>query len=155
MPGSLAITGAEQLRQVGVELRAAPIRMRVRLRRNIAVAAAPITSEAKAEWSGTYGHLGAALAAATKLRVRSAGRLVGVSVLVDGGSMPEGKQGLPPLVEGLRGWRKPLFGNKDYWYSQDPHPELGAAVERHLPGVQAGVIEAVSETALALARGSA
>lgn len=151
----LAITGAEQLRQVGVELRAAPVRMRARLRRNIVVASAPITSEAKAGWSGSYGSFGADLAAATKLRVRSAGRLAGVSVLVQGSSLPEGKQGLPPQVEGLQRWRHPLFGNRDYFYGQDPHPELGPAVERHLPGVQVAVIEAVEETAVALARGAA
>jgi hypothetical protein len=44
--------------------------------------------------------------------VRTAGRSVGVSVQVSRRSkLPEGKQGLPPLVEGLAPWKHPLFGD--------------------------------------------
>lgn len=155
MPGALGITGAEQLRDVGVKLRAAPARMRGRMRREIVTAAAPITTEAKSAWSGGYGHLGDALAAATRTQVRTSGRSVGVTVRTDGSRLPEGKQGLPPLVEGFREWRHPRWGDKSHWYDQAPRPELGPAVKRHIPGVQVGVIRAVEETAQALARGSA
>lgn len=151
---TVAVTGAEQLAAVGKELRAAPAVLRSRLRRNITVATAPIESETRSGYAG-YGHLGAALAAATRTSVRSLGRSVGVSVKVDGSRMPEGKQGLPPLVEGIGRWRKPLFGNREHWYEQAPRPELTPAVERHLPGVQAGVLAAVDETARALAAGGA
>lgn len=151
---SLAVTGADKLAAVGRDLGRAGGRLRYRMRRSIVTATAPITSEAKAGWSGSYGGLGAALAAATKTSVRTVGPSVGVSVRVDGSALPEGKQGLPPLVEGFAQWRHPLFG-LDHWYSQDPHPELKPAVERHLPGVQIAVVRAVDETAAALAAGSA
>ena len=144
--------GVAQLRAVGRDLRAAPRFMRSRLRRNLVVATAPITSEAKSAWSGGYGRLGADLAAATRTSVRTAGRSVGVSVRTDGSKLPEGKQGLPPLVEGFYPWRHPLFGNQSHFYPQKPHPELGPAVKRHMPGVTAGVVSAVEETALELAR---
>jgi hypothetical protein len=150
----LAVTGADQLADVGRKLSAAGPRLRARMRRNIIIATAPITSEAKSGWQG-YGHLGAALAAATTTSVRTAGRSVGVSVQVRGDRLPEGKQGLPPLVEGLAPWKHPLWGNRSHWYAQAPRPELTPAFDRHLPGVQVGVIEAVDETTRALAIGSA
>lgn len=152
---NIRVTGAEQLRDVGVKLRAAPPRLRSRLRRNIVSAASPITGEAKQAWQGGYGHLGAALAAATRTQVRTGGRFVGVAVRTDGSRMPEGQQTLVPLVEGLRGWRHPRFGDREHWYDQAPRPELGPAVKRHTPAVTAGVLHAVDETAQALARGSA
>ena len=145
--------GVTQLRAVGRDLRSAPRFMRSRLRRNLVVATAPITSEAKSAWQGGYGRLGGDLAAATRTSVRTAGRSVGVSVRTDGSKLPEDKQGLPPLVEGFYPWTHPLFGNKAHKYPQAPHPELGPAVKRHLPGVQVGVVLAVQETAEALAHG--
>lgn len=150
---SVRVEGAEQLAKAGRDLKVAPVVLRSRMRRNIVAATAPITSEAKSGYGG-YGHLGEALAAATKTSVRSAGRNVGVSVKVSGSALPEGKQGLAPLVEGFGVWRHPLFG-LDHWYEQAPHPELKPAVERHLPEVQAGVLAAVDETARALAAGGA
>jgi hypothetical protein len=153
MPGSLGIEGAAQLRALGPELRAAPKAMRSRLRRNIVAEASVITSEAKSGYQDTYGGLGAALASATGTSVITSGPRTGVAVRVRGARLPAGKQGLPPLVEGLQRWRHPLFGDTEHWYDQDPHPELALAVHRHLPGVRRGVISAVDETALALAHG--
>lgn len=150
---SFRVVGAEKLREVGVELRAAPRAMRSRLRRNIAVATDPITREAQSNWTGSYGHLGDDLANATRLRVVTAGRVVGVTVGVYGSRMPDGKQSLPPLVEGVRGWRKPLFGDREHWYAQSPHEELGPSVKRHLPNVEIAVVAAVDETAAALTYG--
>lgn len=150
---SIAVTGVAQMRQVGLDLRAAPARMRSRMRREIVGATSPITAEARVGFGG-YGGLGADLAAATTTRVRTAGRAVGVSVLIDAKKLPADKQGLPPLVEGLQPWRHPRWGQLP-WYSQDARPELGPAVEHHLPGVEVAVITAVEQTAQALARGSA
>lgn len=153
----LEVTGANQLRQVGRDLSAAGLggrRFRTRLRRNIVATTAPIQTEARAGFGG-YGKLGADLAAATRTRVRASGANPSVSVLIDAAKMPPEKQGLPPLVEGFRPWRHPLWGNTAHWYSQSARPELGPAVKRHLPAVQAGVLTAVDETAAALARGSA
>lgn len=146
------VEGVEQLAAVGRSLRRAPARLRSNMRREIIIATAPITVEAKAGYGG-YGALGQSLAAATSTSVRSAGRSVGVSVKVSGAKLPEGKQGLAPLVEGLAGWRHPLFGNDSHWYEQAPRPELVPAFEHHIPGVQAGVLRAVEQTAIAIAAG--
>lgn len=158
MAGGLEITGVNELRKLAADLSAAGSRgrrFRSRLRRNIVITTAPITSEAQAGWSGGYGALGAALAAATRTRVRTSSRGVGVSVIVDAGKMPPNQLALPVLVEGLRAWRHPRWGDRNHWYPQDARPELGPAVRHHIPGVQAGVIAAVEQTAEALARGSA
>jgi len=153
----LTVTGTEQLRKLAADLAAAGDggrRFRARLRRNVVAATAPIEQEARQGWSG-YGALGADLSAAVGTRVQSSTRVVGVSVRIRGSRMPQGKESLPPLTEGLRAWRHPLFGNKEHWYSQAARPELGPAVKRDLPHVQAGVIAAVEETAAALEGGSA
>lgn len=145
-----SIEGVSELRAVGVQLRAAPARMRARMRRRMVTATAPITSEAKAGYGS--GPLGSELGGATRLRVATTGKGVGVSVGVYGARMGDGKESLPPLVEGLRPWRHPRWG-KPPWYSQAARPELGPAVQRHLPGVELAVVEAVSETADELAAG--
>lgn len=155
---SLEVTGTEQMRAVARDLSAAGLggrRLRSRLRRNIVTTTRPIESEAQRGFDGYGPGLGAALASATRTRVRAAGSAASVSVLIDAGRLPEQWQSLPPLVEGFRPWKHPLYGNRERWYSQDSHPELGPAVKKHLPDVLVGCVQAVEETAEALARGSA
>lgn len=150
----LGIRGGEKLRALGPELRAAGPKVRGRLRKGLTASAVPITSEAKSGYRATYGQFGEELAAAITTKAITAGSKVGVSVRIAGAKLPEGKQGLPPLVEGLQaGWRHPLFGDPQHWYGQDPHPELALAVHRHLPGVQIAAVAAVDATAAELAHG--
>lgn len=63
------------------------------------------------------------MARAVTLRVRTSGRSAGVTLRVDGRKMPEGEGSLPAYMEGTKKrWKHPVYGDKDVWVSQQPHP---------------------------------
>ena len=64
------------------------------------------------------------IAKAATLEVRTA-RHPSVSVFINPRKMPDGKKAMPEYYEGSPPYtrlRHPLFGNRDYWYLQPPHP---------------------------------
>lgn len=75
------------------------------------------------------------LSKAVTLRVKTTGKNTRVSILVSPAKMPDGQMALPALMEGLRPWRHPVFGedaatrilvhgNREDapWADQDAHP---------------------------------
>lgn len=158
----IRVTGADQLRKVALDLRAAgaPARgLRSKLRRNILAAADPIKKKVQDNAHNIPAagdrHTGLrdALAAATRVSVITSGRNVGARLIVDGKKMPAAQQGLPGLVEGKRPWRKPLFGDTEHWYPQSAHPIVAPAIPPFLADAQAAIGEALDETAVQLAKG--
>lgn len=165
----LRITGAEQLRKLSADLSAAGLqgkRLRARMGRNMRVTSRPVVAEVKANLrtipttGSKHTGLRRALANATRARVRTGGRLLGVSIIVDGKKMPPGQQGLPPRMEGeerLRDirWRHPVYGNTTVWVQQASHPTVWPTVEKKLPAFRGALVDAITETAEALERGGA
>jgi hypothetical protein len=70
------------------------------------------------------------LAKATRMEVRTAGKLAGARVRVDGRRMPPGMRALPKAHEGVKRWRHPVFGDRETWVQQRSHPTFGPTVER-------------------------
>lgn len=62
------------------------------------------------------------MAKATRVEVRTVGRDAGVAIRVDGRKMPAKKKALPKGMEGTKRWRHPVFGNREVWVTQQPHP---------------------------------
>lgn len=90
----------------------------------------PLVQEIKASYAGGT-HLRPALRRATHSWVRTRGNQAGAGVMVDGRRMPSGMKRLPQYWEGEGRWRHPLFGNRDHWYSQAPHPSFWRIVREH------------------------
>jgi hypothetical protein len=66
--------------------------------------------------------LRAQMAKATRVEVRTVGRDAGVAIRVDGRKMPAKMKALPKGMEGTKRWRHPVFGNRENWVNQQPHP---------------------------------
>lgn len=63
------------------------------------------------------------LSKATTLEVKTAGRQAAVAIRVDGRKMPSRSRAVQAYMEGTKPrWRHPVFGNRDVWVQQDPHP---------------------------------
>jgi hypothetical protein len=63
------------------------------------------------------------LARSVRVEVRTSGRQAGARIRADGRRMPNGMKALPAYWEGERPrWRHPVFGNRDVWVTQQPHP---------------------------------
>lgn len=91
------------------------------------------------------------MAAVTRVEVRTAGKLAGARLRVDGRKMPSGMRALPKAYEGPaayrgRPWRHPVFGDRTRWVAQPSRPTFyptvrpseaaaRAAVERVVAGI--------------------
>lgn len=54
---------------------------------------------------------------------------------------------LPYYMEGRRkrAWRHPVFGNRDVWVAQSPHPFLGVTVKPHKEEFATAVVKALDD----------
>jgi hypothetical protein len=70
------------------------------------------------------------LAGSVRVEVRLTGKQAGARIRADGRRLPSGMKALPRYWEGTnrRGWRHPVFGNREVWTAQPPHPAFNAAV---------------------------
>lgn len=68
------------------------------------------------------------LAAAVRLTVRTSGRRAEVSVRVDGRRMPAEEGSLPSMMDGRKRWKHPVYGNRETWVTQKPHPYFARAI---------------------------
>ena len=75
-------------------------------------------------------HLRPALRKATRMEVRTGGKMAGASIRVDGRKMPADMRSVPKYYEGYkRPWRAPVFGNRDVWVTHRAHPTFDKTVK--------------------------
>lgn len=78
--------------------------------------------------SKSDGDLRDRIARAVQVKVTLAGFRTGVRIRVDTARLGA-KAPVAALLEGRRRWRHPVFGNRDAWVTQQPHPYLRPTVE--------------------------
>ncbi len=94
--------------------------------------------------------LRASLANATKSDINATGRGAVVHIRVSSSKFMAASgrpRSIPYYMEGRRKrkWRHPVFGNKENWVEQSPHPYLAVTVLKHKDNFVAGVADAVNE----------
>jgi hypothetical protein len=140
--------------------------MKKALRKKITALAKPIVADVKAaelaipsqgggaasgrKKKGELLGLRASLANATKSDFNGTGRgaVVHIRVSTSKFMAVSGKpRTLPFYMEGRRKrkWRHPVFGNKEVWVEQSPHPYLADTVLKHKDSFVDGVADAVNE----------
>jgi hypothetical protein len=96
--------------------------------------AGPSRELPKSRSRAPLGSLRRLLAKATRIEVRTTGRMAGARIRVDGRKMPAQMRSLPAMWEGPpRGkrWRHPVFGDRETWVAQPSHPTFYPTVEPH------------------------
>jgi hypothetical protein len=109
--------------------------LKKRFRKELRAAAAPLVPKVRSSIRSIPSNRGyspdglrGALAKAVKLEVKTAGRQAGVAIRVDGRKMPSHMKSLPSMAEGKKRWRHPVFGNREVWVTQTPHPYFYSAL---------------------------
>jgi len=81
------------------------------------------------------------IARATKLQVTAKG----VRFYVDSSKMPESQRNLPRLLDSEKGWRHPLFGNREDWVDQKGGPYFGSTIKKKAPEFRRAIENAMDE----------
>jgi hypothetical protein len=103
------------------------------------------------------GSLRGALARATRVEVRTTGKLAGARIRVDGRRMPPGMGSLPAMWEGPpqgKRWRHPVYGDRDVWVSQQSHPTFYRVTAGREAGAFAAADHALGAVGRKLERGT-
>lgn len=93
---------------------------------------------------GGYG-LRAAVAQGIKSKVSYSGRKLGARLTVEVTHLPPSQRNLPRHLDRPKGWRHPVYGNRDVWVAQVGEPYFSEPIERHHSQVKRKVRAAVND----------
>jgi hypothetical protein len=99
----------------------------------------------------------ASLARATKVEVRTAGKLAGARLRVDGRKMPARQGSVPAMWEGRPEgvpWRHPVYGDRETWVSQPSRPTFYRITHGHEAAAWRAADDALGDVGRKLERGS-
>lgn len=135
--------GKPVLEDVKAAARAIPVTSRgggTRQRRRYNVSRAT-TDRAKQSAERRHAGLRATIAAATKLQITAKG----VRFVVQSSKLPADQQSLPRHLDSEKGWRHPVFGDKNVWVHQKGRPYFGATIKKKAPAFRRAIVEAMEE----------
>jgi hypothetical protein len=66
-----------------------------------------------------------------------------VRIVVASSRLPADQQSLPRHLDSPKGWRHPVFGNKNNWVHQQGKPYFATTIKRHAPAFRRAVISAM------------
>jgi len=102
------------------------------------------THRAKRARRGGYG-LRNAVSRGIVSKVTYSGYKVGARISVSSAQLPQSQRRLPRRLNSRRGWRHPVWGNRDRWVQQHGEPYFDNPINRHRDEVRREVYAAVNE----------
>lgn len=90
--------------------------------------------------------LRARIAHGVKARVQYSGFRYGAQIAITTTNLPRSQRNLPKHLNSAKGWRHPVFGNRDVWRGQQGEPYFDRAIKPHVPRLKREVRAAVNET---------
>lgn len=85
------------------------------------------------------------VAGAIKAKVSYTGYKLGARITVDPKALPQSQRKLPLSLNKPRGWRHPVWGNRNRWVAQVGEPYFDRPIERHRTGVRIRVAKVVND----------
>ncbi len=97
--------------------------------------------------SARGGHgLRASIARGVRSRVKYTGNTVGLRIYVDPATLPASQRKLPRYLDSDKGWRHPVFGNREVWVRQTGQPWFRSTLRQYTPRLRNAVAAAAAET---------
>lgn len=85
--------------------------------------------------------LRATIASATKLQITAKG----VRFVVSSNRFPADQRTLPRRLDSEKGWRHPVFGDREKWVHQRGKPYFAATIKKRAPAFRRAIIAAMEE----------
>lgn len=118
--------GVLDMKLLAIRLKDADPALKRNLRRQLRDAAAPVAQDVRQSILDmpAAAQRGLRQETAATVRLSTSVTQAGISVQItsDGRKMPQGKGTLPRHLDSARGWKHPVFGNRDRWVRQMGKP---------------------------------
>lgn len=82
------------------------------------------------------------VAGAVKLQITAKG----VRFVVSSAALPSDQQSLPRNLDRAKGWRHPVFGNREVWVAQRGGPWFAETLKKRAPEFRAAIVDAMEQT---------
>lgn len=82
------------------------------------------------------------IAAATRLQQTAKG----IRIITQSDRLPQDQRSLPRHLDSDKGWRHPVFGNRDNWVRQRGGPWFADTIKKKAPEFRQSIVEAMDET---------
>jgi hypothetical protein len=87
------------------------------------------------------GSLLQAMASATKLQITAKG----IRIIVNSKQLPADQQSLPRHLDSAKGWRHPVFGNREVWVAQKGGPYFADTIKKKAPQFREAIVKAMDD----------
>lgn len=81
------------------------------------------------------------IAAATKLQITARG----IRFVVASANLPESQRTLPRHLDSPKGWRHPVFGNREHWVHQQGKPYFASTISKRAPAFRQSILDAMED----------
>lgn len=178
MVAKLSVTGQAELKALGARLKEAGDKGLTReLRKGLRAAAGPAVRDTQhavrtlpvrgARGGGTFSRaahhrgkqrpkggfgLRATIAQATKAETKISGS-ARVVIRTFARFLPESQRRLPRYLDRQKGWRHPVFGDRENWVAQYGKPWFAATLKKHGPKVRGECLDAMRRVAEQITKG--
>lgn len=90
------------------------------------------------------------IARAIQVKLTTSGWRSGVRIRVDGTKLGE-QRALPKALDSPRGWKHPVFGDRNVWVAQRGEPWWGVTIEPRVPGMRRRMQDVIERVARQIA----
>lgn len=81
------------------------------------------------------------IAAGVKLQITAKG----IRIIASSARLPDNQKSLPRHLDSEKGWRHPVFGNREVWVRQAGGPWFAETIKPKAPAFRAAVVDAMQE----------
>lgn len=99
------------------------------------------TARAKASAGRRGSGLRDSIAAATRLQITAKG----VRFSVNSARLPPDQRHLPRHLDNPKGWRHPVFGDRETWVGQQGRPYFAVTIKKRAPAFRRAILNAMEE----------
>jgi len=143
--------GPAEMKQLAARLHEADPALKRELRRNLRAAAGPVVAAVQESILSMPSHHDGSLRAEVARTVSSSVGLTRngarLEIVSSGRKMPAGEDRLPGFLDSVKGWNRPVFGNRDVWRRQHGKPAwFERPVTGKAPALRRTAQDAMDET---------
>jgi len=96
--------------------------------------------------------LRATIARAIQTKIKISGYTTGLRLVVNSSKLPPGQKKLPAYLDSRRGWRHPVYGNRNKWVEQTGSPWWDATIQPQITRIRNDVLDILKDFAQQLGR---
>lgn len=86
------------------------------------------------------------IARGVRARVQYSGFRYGAQIIAHTSQLPQSQRNLPRYLDSPKGWRHPVFGNREVWVGEKGRPWFAVTISRHVNQLRREIVAEINQT---------